>query len=415
LPKQPRATSLETATARLRLPPRGKPYFTLVSPNVSLGYRRKQTGAGSWSVRSTANGADWTKKIGFADDYEAPDGKHVFDYWGAIQLARKIARRQPGDSEDDGRPIIVAEAVDQYEKDLKSRGRSPANAARVHKHLTNTLAAKPVMLLTVRDLRSWRDGLVAKGMKPPTINRVRAGLRAALELAGTLDHRITNREAFRQGLKGLPGGKNARRIVLPDADVLRIVKAAHQENDAFGVLVQVLAETGARVSQVARLRCVDLQADRPDPRLMVSPSYKGRGEKQVERIPVPITASLAVVLKQAKGDRPDDAPLLLKSDGTAWQEVNRCDHGLIFRIVVERAGLDPEKVTSYALRHSSICRALLKGVPVSVAARLHDTSSREIEAHYANYIADFADEVARRGLLQPESPVGDNVVALVRG
>ena len=48
-------------------------------------------------------------------------------------------------------------------------------------------------------------------------------------------------------------------------------------------------------------------------------------------------------------------------------------------------------------------------------ARLHDTSSREIEAHYANYIADFADEVARRGLLQPESPVNDNVVALVRG
>jgi len=45
---------------------------------------------------------------------------------------------------------------------------------------------------------------------------------------------------------------------------------------------------------------------------------------------------------------------------------------------------------------------------------LHDTSSREIEAHYANYIADFADEVARRGLLQPEPPVDDNVVALVR-
>src|SRR5262245_22292169 len=169
---------------------------------------------------------------------------------------------------------------------------------------------------------------------------------------------------------------------------------------------RVLAETGARVSQVARLRCIDLQADRADPRLMMAPSYKGRGEKQVERIPVPITASLAMVLKKAKGDRPEDAPLLLKSDGTAWQEINRCDHGLTFRIAVERAGLDPEKVTSYALRHSSICRALLKGVPVSVVARLHDTSSREIEAHYANYIADFADEVARRGLLQPEPPVG---------
>jgi integrase len=400
----------------MRLPPRGKPYFILVSPNVSLGYRRKQTGPGSWSVRCTESGADWTKKIGIADDLEAADGRAVLDYWGAIELARQIARRRPGgDVADDSKPLTVSEALDQYENDLKSRRRSPANVGRVRKHLPGALATKPVMLLTMRDLRSWRDGLVAEGMPAATINRTRAGLRAALELAATLDHRITKRDAFRQGLKGLPGGKNARRIVLPDAEVLRIVKAAHQEDEAFGVLVQVLAETGARVSQVARLRCVDLQADRPDPRLMMSPSYKGRGEKQVERIPVPITASLAVVLKQAKGDRPDDAPLLLKSDGTAWQEINRCDHGLVFRAAVERAGLDPEKVTSYALRHSSICRALLKGVPVSIVARLHDTSSREIEAHYANYIADFADEVARRGLLQPEAPEGDNVVTLIRG
>jgi integrase len=415
VPKQLRATSLESATARLRLSPRPKPYFTLVSPNVSLGYRRKQIGPGSWSVRCTENGSDWVKKVGVADDHEPSDGTHIFDYWGAVQLARQIARRQPGDSEDDSRPLTVAEALDQYENDLKSRGRSPTNAARVRKHLPGALATKPVQLLTMRDLRSWRDGLVAKGMPAATINRTRAGLRAALELSATLDHRIANRDVFRLALKGLPGGKNARRIVLPDAEVLRIVKAAHQEDEAFGVLVQVLAETGARVSQVARLRCVDLQADRPDPRLMVSPSYKGRGEKQVERIPVPITASLALVLKQVKGDRPDDARLLLKSDGTAWQEINRCDHGLVFRAAVERTGLDPEKVTSYALRHSSICRALLKGVPVSVVARLHDTSSREIEAHYANYIADFADEVARRGLLQAEPPVGDNVVALVRG
>src|SRR5215831_18666239 len=34
---------------------------------------------------------------------------------------------------------------------------SPANAARVRKHPTSALAAKTVMLLTVRDLRSWRD------------------------------------------------------------------------------------------------------------------------------------------------------------------------------------------------------------------------------------------------------------------
>ena len=72
-------------------------------------------------------------------------------------------------------------------------------------------------------------------------------------------------------------------------------------------------------------------------------------------------------------------------------------------------------ITCYALRHSSICRALLKGVPVSVVAKLHDTSSDEIEAHYAAYILDVAgDTLSRKALLQPEQPTADNVVALPR-
>ena len=44
---------------------------------------------------------------------------------------------------------------------------------------------------------------------------------------------------------------------------------------------------------------------------------------------------------------------------------------------------------------------------------LHDTSSREIEAHYAAYILDVAgDALSRKGLLRPEAPTADNVVAL---
>jgi hypothetical protein len=142
------------------------------------------------------------------------------------------------------RPVTVSEALDRYQRDLESRGADAQNANRVRRHLSPTLATKPVALLTMNELRHWRDGLIDKGVAPATINRTRAGLRAALELAASLDDRITNRNAFRSGLKGLPGGKNARRVVLPDADVLRIVEAAYQENRAFGVLVEVLAQTG---------------------------------------------------------------------------------------------------------------------------------------------------------------------------
>src|SRR6266508_4010550 len=94
----------------------------------------------------------------------------------------------------------------------------------------------------------------------------------------------------------------------------------------------------------------DLQADRPDPRLMMPSSFKGRGQKKITHRPVPITPALAAALKNAKGDRPADAPLLRKRDGTAWQATSTVDHRDLFRHAVERAELGVAGVTSYALR-----------------------------------------------------------------
>ena len=293
--------------------------------------------------------------------------------------------------------MTVADAVATYKRDLTSRGGHLGNATRVEKHLTGALAGKPVGMLTARDLKMWRDGLIDK-MEASSVNRTRTGLRAALELAATLDHRITNRHVFRLGLRGLPGSNKARRIVLPDADVLSIVRAAQEIDGRFGLLVETLAVTGARLSQAARLTCGDLQADRPDPRLMMPSSFKG-AQKTITHRPVPITPALAAALKKATSDRPGEASLLLKRDGSAWQATNTSDHRDLFRRAVERAGLNPDQITSYALRHSSIVRALLGGVPVAVVAQQHDTSVREIEAHYGKFILDFSDAISRRVLL----------------
>ena len=134
-----------------------------------------------------------------------------------------------------------------------------------------------------------------------------------------------------------------------------------------------------------------------------------------QQVAVPITAGLAALLAELKSDRADDAPLLLKSDGSRWLEINKSEHWNLFRAVAERAGFDPDLITSYALRHSSICRALLHGVPVSVVAKLHDTSSREIEAHYAAYILDVAGTISRKALLRLEQQPADNVVVPLPG
>ena len=151
--------------------------------------------------------------------------------------------------------------------------------------------------------------------------------------------------------------------------------------------------TGARVSQLGRLEVQDLQ-DGPAPRLMMPASRKGKGAKALLRRPVPISSGLAGKLAAAIPGRPAHAPLLTKPSGAPWR---KSDHSRPFARAAQQSG--PAEVTIYALRHSSIVRQLLAGVPVRVVAANHDTSVVMIERNYSRYISDHADAVARAALL----------------
>jgi hypothetical protein len=143
---------------------------------------------------------------------------------------------------------------------------------------------------------------------------------------------------------------------------------------------------------------------------MMPTSRKGRGQREITRRPVPIPVSLAVKLKQAAGGRRGTAPLLTRSDGTAWDPSNR-KLGTLFDAAARHAGIE---ATAYSLRHSSIVRALLAGTPTRVVASLHDTSTIILERVYSAFILDHADTVARRGLLDTAQPAVDNVISLGR-
>jgi hypothetical protein len=141
-------------------------------------YRRNK-GNGTWVVKcSNAHGGYWTARFGQADDFEDSDGTHILTFHQAGEAAKQLARGTTDAS--DSKPMTVADAIAAYKRDLKSRGGQQSNATRVEKHLTSSLAGKPVGLLTVRDLQAWRDGLIEK-MEPASVNRTRTGLRA-LEL-----------------------------------------------------------------------------------------------------------------------------------------------------------------------------------------------------------------------------------------
>jgi integrase len=248
-----------------------------------------------------------------------------------------------------------------------------------------------------------------KDTKGPTLLRITRALRAALNLAARHDKRVTNHDAWRDGLRlvGIAETFKARNVILKDHEVARIVEEAYGLDPAFGLYVEVHAVTGARSSQIARLDIGDLQDDRPDPRLMMPPSRKGAKRDHTPK-PVPITADLARKLRMAGGRRARTAPLLVRADGERWRpEVD--DHLKPFAAAAQRAGID---ATMYALRHSSIVRSILRGVPIRVVAVAHDTSVNMIERTYSAHSGDHSDAVMRAGLLDLTPSDSNNVVAL---
>jgi hypothetical protein len=135
-------------------------------------------------------------------------------------------------------------------------------------------------------------------------------------------------------------------------------------------------------------------------------SRKGRGK--IAR-PVPIPAGLAARLWAIAANRLANTPLLWKLSGEPWK---KSDHARPFAQTAIGAGLYPNEITMNALRHSSIVRQLLAGVPVRVVAVDHETSVVMIERAYSRHMGDHADALARVALLDISvGPGGDVALA----
>ena len=407
MPRKLRSAQLETRTARAKLAQQRKPYWIAVAPGISLGYRRN-AGPGAWNVRAAdGKGGNWIKGFGIADDQEDANGANVLDFWQAADKAKALARGQDADA---GRPSTVDEALTDYAADLAVRGASATNATHPRHHLTPSLLSKPVSMLTVRELRHWRNGLLADGVKASTINRLNKALKAALNLAASHDDRITSAKAWTVGLAAIPEDDDTEsNLVLSDDQRRDIVGASYAISPELGLYVEVHAATGARSGQIALLDVGDLHGGK-EPKLSMPSSLKGKNRKTRTRKPVPIAPSLAQRLKAAAAGRDASEPLLLR-EGKRWK--NSGKHRRPFEQAARAANL-PDGATIYCLRHTAITRALLAGVPVRLVASSFDTSISMLEKTYSKNISSHGDEQMRRSTFDADAPATGNVVPLVR-
>jgi len=194
-----------------------------------------------------------------------------------------------------------------------------------------------------------------------------------------------------------------------------VVEAAF-EADAdgdFGRLVLLAAATGARFSQLAALTILDFQIN--NARLMMPSSRKGKNRQPGARAAVPASLDVMDRIMPAIAGRAYHEPLLLRwayraTGGPATGQKTSGKHGA-GHLKSETYGR--KRWASQASRPIrsctpcatvSIVRGLVKNLPVRLVAALHDTSVEMIEKHYAAFIIDVTEDLARQTLLAFEEP-----------
>lgn len=427
---------ITTANARAKLA-RGL-YWKGIDPEVHLGYRKGQHG-GVWLVR-WRNGPSYRQMpLGTADDF-IKEG--TLDFNAAVKQARHevAVARIKAKAAADGPVLTVRLAAETYvdERDARQSKRAGRHvrsdtARRLTRYLLgqpargkqSAVAAAPLASVALSglkeaDLHVWRSGL-PETLKDTAKQRLVTDLKAALNRAFVanrtrLDPMMPS--MIKYGLKAEANDDDEtyslsrENQILSDSQVSGLLQAARQvdasnewNGDLFRLVV-ILAATGARFSQIARMRVGDCQ--HAASRLLIPVSRKGRGQKSGS-IPVPVGKDVLEVLLPAVTGRAKDEPLLVRwrykqaAGSIRWERVSRGPWQTASELTRPWADIRIlaalPKVIPYGFRHSSIVRGIRNGLPIRLVAALHDTSVQMIEKHYARWIADGLEELAARSVV----------------
>lgn len=428
-------TPITTRSARARLRP--GVYWKGIDPDVHLGYRRGKNG-GMWLVRWRAGKGYRQQAIGVADDI-------IIEGTLSYEEAHKSARGTVAEVRRQARPadmlplLTVRRAVEDYlgERDLRESrraGRLVRSDAtqRLGRYLlgqgrSKTADAPPAAPLaemklndiTESDLLAWRKAL-PDTLKETTVRRLVNDLKAALNVAASTHRESllpTTATVIKNGLRGFRdagGGDSVAREnqILTDEQISLLLMCAKEVDEAQNWdgdlyrIIALLAATGARFSQVTRMRVRDCQFDQS--RLQVPKSRKGIGQRD-GTISVPVGSDILNVLEPTVRDSLPDEPLLSRwrhkqvGGPVQWERVGRSSWASASELVRPwsevRVRAQLEHVVPYSLRHSSIVRGLRANLPIRLVAALHDTSVAMIERHYARWIVDGLDELAARAVV----------------
>jgi integrase len=412
---------LDTREARLKLKPRDKPYWRAIDRGLHLGYRRLKDAVGTWCLRRYLGKRTYkVQGIGIADDLSDANGTRVLDFW----QAQNKARQQSGVPKASTGPYTVNAACDDYVAFLRSDGRSDAAikdaAYRIDAFIRPTLGKFEVAVLQAQQLREWRAdvaraaprlrtrdgeaqqyrGEVDDRARKATANRVLTTLKAALNHAFD-EERVLSNKAWGRRVSPFEDVERARVRYLQVAEAKRLINACDPE---FRPMVQAALQTGARYSELARLKVADATPDAGTVFIGQSKSGKARH--------VRLSDEGVRFFKQACAGRLGDELVLCKANGSAWRKSHQARPMLE---ACEHAKINPA-IGFHILRHTYASLMVKSGAPLHVVAlNLGHISKdgqpdvRMVTRHYAHleptHVARLIQEHAPRFGFKPDRKV----------
>jgi integrase len=405
---------LTSATTRKRIPRRKKPYFITVAPGVLLGYLcRGSNAAGEWQGRvkigyaKTANGQPYAEyknwRVGTADDLAKADGTTIVSYSQAFStVSAEAPLRAKGLATT---ALTVRAACERY---LTYREEHKGEQSRYHAEgkfkkwvYSHPIGETEVNKLTLRQMQDWHAGMVRRDPEDPDCERRSkdSANKALRELKAALNHAYHHRDetgvpscdAWGSSLKQFADVAAQRTYNLTIPTALKLIEAAEP---GFADLLKAAFYTGARPGDLRKLRVKDFSA-----RTKQLCIPKGKTKSRVTVLTTEGAEFFVTLIK----DKMPNAPLLTKSDGTAWETHDQIKP---MQRTIVKAGLmtaeqlkampKRERPSLYSWRHAYISRAIEQGMPLLLIAQNVGNSVAMIEKHYAKIIEEKRQELIEK-------------------
>ena len=365
---------IQKKTFRDGAAPQSAPYWREINGG-HIGYRKLPSGSETWQARfRNSSGKYEAKSLGKAANKTYSNARTEAEEW--------FKQKAMGVNTD--HTIEQACALYVENRRMEKGDVAAKDPEQRFKRLVDGTPFRRIKLnkLTVKNVRDWRDGLVAKGKAKNTANRDLRVLRAALNFA-FISQLVMSDYAWKV-VKEFPAQDGERKVFLTPAKLSKLIE---KSGPALQNFLRALWYTGMRpgLNEAAALTVSDFDAKTRT--ITIAKNKKGRDGKARPRS-VPLNAEAVKFFKGLSKGKLPAAPLLTNDYGTAWSKEQWCDQIQDARTAAKL----PSGTVAYSVRHSVISHWLTAGIDIGTAAAWAGTSVSMIEKHYRKFIRSAVED-----------------------